>query len=291
MALFSPRVVLGIFGGLITAITLQGCCLQDCATEPPTPAPTSCADTSGDAAAKDGSTCDDWTTNPEKYCPYAAEYYDDKDFTATEMCCVCHPHLGTGPPKCVDTSGDAVSKKDSTGQDYSCDDWLKPEYCTYAAEYYDDKDFTVTDMCCICGGGTVPPEPTESPAPVPTSCADTDGDAVSKKDSTGQDYSCVDWLKPENCVYAAEYYDDKDFTATDMCCICGGGDQTARLYVVADSDKIVGAPSFAIGGPLAMIAVGALAAAAVAARSCSRRRAFQAVCGDEQAAKGSAQHA
>jgi len=63
-----------------------------------------------------------------------------------------------------------------------------------------------------------------------------------------------------------------------------------RLYVVADAYKRVGAPRFAIGGPLAMIAAGALAIAVVAG-SCSRRRGFQVVGGDEQAADGSAQHA
>lgn len=63
-----------------------------------------------------------------------------------------------------------------------------------------------------------------------------------------------------------------------------------RLYVVADAHKRAGAPRFAIGGPLAMIAAGALAIA-VAAGSCSRRRGFQVVGGDEQAADGSSQHA
>jgi len=37
----------------------------------------------------------------------------------------------------------------------SCDDYVaSPLYCNYADYYYDDNDFTATDMCCACGGGS-----------------------------------------------------------------------------------------------------------------------------------------
>ena len=44
-----------------------------------------CIDTDGDATDRDGDGCDDYSLNPH----WCGGSYDDFDFTADAMCCVC----------------------------------------------------------------------------------------------------------------------------------------------------------------------------------------------------------
>jgi hypothetical protein len=55
------------------------------------------------------------------------------------------------------------------GYDYTaCNVWDEhPDWCHYAVDYYDDIDFTATDMCCACGGGGTE-APTSSPTGAPS---------------------------------------------------------------------------------------------------------------------------
>ena len=73
---------------------------------------------------------------------------------------------------------------------------------------YDDSDFTASEMCCACGGGDT------------RICENTDNGA---KNSQG--YSCVDVAIEHNHGYdtCKSDFDTPTFTASSMCCACGGG--------------------------------------------------------------------
>jgi hypothetical protein len=73
---------------------------------------------------------------------------------------------------------------------------------------------TANVACCACGGGEQ------------RTCANMipNTNGVSAKDSEGRD--CVYWdLAPENWLPWCSSFDDDDFTASDFCCACGGGQQ------------------------------------------------------------------
>ena len=73
---------------------------------------------------------------------------------------------------------------------------------------YEDSDFTATEMCCACGGGDT------------RFCENMDNGA---KNSLGQ--SCVDVAIRHNHGYSTckADWDTPTFTASSMCCACGGG--------------------------------------------------------------------
>jgi hypothetical protein len=127
-------------------------------------------------------------------------------------------------PACSDTSGGATGVFASqAGGAVSCDVWAGyAASCAAYSPFYDDSDFTAVDMCCACGGGGEPgPTPPATPAPPAgtggTTCADTDGGAL---DSYGD--PCQLYVTSPGWCYG---YDDTDFTSSDMCCACGGGEQ------------------------------------------------------------------
>ena len=81
-------------------------------------------------------------------------------------------------------------------------------------------------MCCACGGGSTRSVHTsyastytytyEEPAYEPP-CTDTDNGV------TGTEYGCASIPSYEVCANEAFMNDDDDFTASVMCCACGGG--------------------------------------------------------------------
>ena len=85
---------------------------------------------------------------------------------------------------------------------------------------YDDVDFTANQMCCDCGGGFwwdlgSLDEEWDASAPY---CYDDTGNG--ELDSYG--FTCA-----TKFVYDESFctgYDDFDFTASEMCCACGGGE-------------------------------------------------------------------
>ena len=83
-------------------------------------------------------------------------------------------------------------------------------WCTF----FDDNDFTAAEMCCACGGG----ETGFAPPPPPPSCVDSDTQGQLDIGGDGCSAYIVDW-------FCGGYWDDNDFTASEMCCICGGGVQ------------------------------------------------------------------
>ena len=136
----------------------------------------------------------------------------------------------TYPAGSVCTDGDADSTGDTFNEGCAVF-YITETRCTNlnpAAIDYDDDDFTASDMCCTCGGGTNGFPPTAVPIPAPTpqgTCFDSDVQVG----STGDTYNegCAVFYTTEtrctNLNPSATDYDDDDFTASDMCCTCGGG--------------------------------------------------------------------
>lgn len=97
---------------------------------------------------------------------------------------------------------DDLTTADTAGDDCS---WYSanPGSCGV----FDSDEFNAASQCCACGGGTQ--------APPVTACEHTSGGAL---DSGSDD---CDWYdgRTESCGV----YDDDDFTASQHCCGCGGG--------------------------------------------------------------------
>ena len=134
-----------------------------------------------------------------------------------------HRQLTLG--ECADTENGATDEYGLT-----CDHYASyPSWCGCC----DDEDFFSDDMCCACGGGLASASPTEAPTittrpsispaptPSPTSCFDTDDGAFSGDGVS----TCASWYdsNPNDCGG----FDDFDFSANDMCCVCGGGSASA----------------------------------------------------------------
>ena len=84
------------------------------------------------------------------------------------------------------------------------------DWCTF----FDDSDFTAAEMCCACGGG----EAGFVSPPPPPSCVDSDTQGQLDIGGDGCSAYIVDW-------FCGGYWDDADFSAGGLCCICGGGVQ------------------------------------------------------------------
>ena len=203
----------------------------------PTPAPTFCIDTDNGAADPYGDPCSDYAI----YTSWCGNY-DDDDFTSNEMCCGCNGGMGsatalptptpTSPAPtlpCYDTNAGAVSAYNY----YGCDDsdggatyGAVPSYCP---TYYNDADFSPADMCCHCGGGTTDASavPDPNPSPSPTQATFDWGCTNSANGRTGMyGYTCAYWGFTSYPNYYCASYDDDDFTANDMCCVCSAPTQS-----------------------------------------------------------------
>jgi hypothetical protein len=90
----------------------------------------------------------------------------------------------------------------------------------YDCGYYDDVDFTANLMCCGCGGGFTWNQGSfdqEWDASAPY-CYDDMGNGQ----LNSAEKSCGAYHSHDESVCPG--YDDTDFTASEMCCACGGGD-------------------------------------------------------------------
>ncbi len=111
---------------------------------------------------------------------------------------------------CVDTLFEA---RDSYGD--PCDYYFEyPDECGG----YDDVDFTASQMCCDCGGGFgwvrgSLDEEWDMSSPY---CYDDTGNGELASDGNG----CAGFFM-ENRSHCFNF-DDSDFTASEMCCACGG---------------------------------------------------------------------
>jgi len=271
MAPCRPRVVLGVLGGIIAAMTLQGCIEEsiNALIEKTCSAKSGeffeglkvtiiekvtekCMDLIGNDTAIRGKSCE---TEVTKAIPKDLVGFDQDNFTAeciSDLTAKYETHVEGGLFELPDFVINVTQSFFDDHQDKINDikDKLIDEAVSKLGDLKDDTESTPTDAAGT--SGDAPENGNESNS---TGAAETSGDA------------------PE---------DDTESTTTDA------EVTPARLYVVADAHNSVGAPRLATGSLLAMIATGTLAVA-VAASSCSRRRGFQVVTGDEQAADGTAQ--
>ena len=90
-------------------------------------------------------------------------------------------------------------------------DWYEGFNSVYCGNY-DTETFRANEMCCSCGGGST------TPVRFTMECQDQAFGAV---DNGGD--GC-EWYVGSNTEYCAGTFDDSDFTASTMCCSCGGGE-------------------------------------------------------------------
>ena len=76
---------------------------------------------------------------------------------------------------------------------------------------FDTPTFTSSSMCCACGGGQTIPPTSETCEHAPPTHLDIEGD------------TCTHYRKYHLGTRCDGTYDDSDFTASEMCCGCGGG--------------------------------------------------------------------
>ena len=125
------------------------------------------------------------------------------------MCCAC----GGGDTRiCENTDNGA---KNSNGR--SCVDVaiLHNHGVSTCKSDYDTPTFTVSSMCCACGGGRTILSTNSSSEichHVPSTHLDIEGD------------TCTHYRKYQLGAGCDGAYDDDDFTASEMCCGCGGSD-------------------------------------------------------------------
>eukprot|EP00523_Entomoneis_sp_CCMP467_P015771 CAMPEP_0168778532 /NCGR_PEP_ID=MMETSP0725-20121227/7132_1 /TAXON_ID=265536 /ORGANISM="Amphiprora sp., Strain CCMP467" /LENGTH=543 /DNA_ID=CAMNT_0008828307 /DNA_START=167 /DNA_END=1798 /DNA_ORIENTATION=+ len=121
------------------------------------------------------------------------------------------PSCATSPPNWKDSYGD------------SCQ-WYVDNGCDEADDWADAQGRTASQACCVCGGGTSsgpspsPPGPTPTPpSPSPPSCSNS---PPNWKDSYGD--SCQ-WYVNNGCDEADDWTGTQGKTASQACCVCGGG--------------------------------------------------------------------
>ena len=115
---------------------------------------------------------------------YSTEWcgnYDDTDFSSEEMCCVCGGGMSPTPTptQCIDTNDVYTNTNGDDCSIYSSGSSICFGSCTVCGDF-DSALFSSDEMCCVCGGGMIPPRPTSMPttspttmpttSPAPTSC-------------------------------------------------------------------------------------------------------------------------
>ena len=98
---------------------------------------------------------------------------------------------------------------------------------------YDANEFTASDMCLACGGGVA--MSTNTWYEGAETCDDSMYDG--RTDSYGLSCSYFETY-PSYCTDSLTT--DSDFTASEMCCACGGGGHVApeRLCVNTDQGEV-----------------------------------------------------
>ena len=116
------------------------------------------------------------------------------------MCCGCGGGTSNSEDICHDTDN-GVTDRSGDGCGWYA---TNPSTCGH----YDTDYFLAGRLCCACGGGS-------KPAQNDTVCMDSNNGTT---DSTGDTCS---WYIGRD--YACGSYDTETFTASTMCCGCGGG--------------------------------------------------------------------
>ena len=193
-----------------------------------------CVDSSGTATDLYGHDCALYALQP-LWCGR----YDDSDFRSNEMCCGCRGggggyssgdyggdnHYGSGV---YGEYGDSYGEDDTSVPSMSVAPTLFPSYSpTTSLPTLSPSLGPVTTSTAMPSMSAAPapfpsyspthePSAMHKPTPRPTSCEDTaDGDVA---DAGGR--GCAAYLRhPNRCGRQ----DDDDFSASDVCCVCGGG--------------------------------------------------------------------
>lgn len=103
---------------------------------------------------------------------------------------------------CADTGG----WYDSGGALYNCNWYENSNNCSRYGEYFQNYGQTAKDACCVCGGGLLNRE-----------CTDTSD----WNDSGGAQYTCA-WYAAGNgrCSVYGSLFKNKGLTANTACCVC-----------------------------------------------------------------------
>ena len=171
-------------------------------------------DTMNVSLNSEGLTCSDisqlYTYGYEDLCSTS---YDTNQFTASELCVSC----GGGEEMPYDTwyqtpgegmCDDSMWNDRSNRMRETCDDY-DASYCITSTPSLDDSDFTASEMCCACGGGEIV---------YPPICVDTSLGTVN-----ADGFTCAYIQQLDEGYGCHTRADTSEFTATSMCCACGGG--------------------------------------------------------------------
>lgn len=187
-----------------------------------------CVDTDGDANNTLEFGCWVWDILPS-YCAIAG-YYDDVGFTAADMCCACgggvdmHPAVAAvaagpshGPWSAAKSEGPSHGPWGQMAREPSHGPWdqmaIGPSHGPW------DQMASGPSHGPWGQAATGPSHgPWGDIAATTSICVDTDGDA-----NNTLEYGCWMFDIFRSYCFVADYYDDVDFTAADMCCACGGG--------------------------------------------------------------------
>ena len=94
---------------------------------------------------------------------------------------------------------------------------------------YDTEDFKANEMCCACGGGS------EVPVVYSMECGEQNFGAT---DNGGD--GCDWYFRSQSNRDRCGNYDDDDFTASLMCCACGGGKDYPVMEPTVDPAPVIG---------------------------------------------------
>lgn len=120
------------------------------------------------------------------------------------------PSIG-GPTRCED---DPLGWHDVNGTIYDCA-WYGQELvgeirCERDGGTNPNDGKTAQEACCVCGGGKQVPD---------EGCEDKDG----WFDVDGPHYDCAWYGQGTRCIEYGDLY-EREYSANDACCACGGGD-------------------------------------------------------------------
>jgi hypothetical protein len=174
-----------------------------------------------------------YTTDPSEYHKY--KIGNRVGLSQTDVDQLADMYKGTVPGGCVAASMSGQSTcvdKEVNGQPYASS-------VGYGCDYYRQNSITNPNCCGSPGGGwqvqsygsvspgaaviaTTPPPvpaPTQPPASTATTrCYDTNGNRADKYGDP-----CASYTQNPSWCAGASAYSDSDFTATAVCCACGGG--------------------------------------------------------------------
>ncbi|CAB9526035.1 metalloproteinase dpy-31 [Seminavis robusta] len=174
-------------------------------------------------------------------------YYGD-DFTtelgsANQACCACGGGSSTLPPMndYIGTPGCSDFPDWIDSEDDGCDFYGEDDNCVlFGDDYVGVSNKTASEACCACGGGFDPStNPRGQPSQInatdaghPLDCLDNPPNWI---DSAGDD--CLWYEAGNNCVLYGSYNAGQDgHTASEACCVCGGGITTAVAVARSQGD-------------------------------------------------------